>query len=388
MAVFKRYKGRRIKPNHPAWAQARWWMEFTLNVQHVCQPIPGAHNLADAKRAENRAREAIYSGRFEQSSVRFTAFVDDIYLPWAKRNKKSFAHDESRAQPLKRFFGNRDLRQITPILIEEFKSKMLGGKTHRGTDRKGATVNRYLQLLSKIFSMAYFNGLVDSNPCTRVRKEREGGRRERYLTHEEEHRLMKVLVGDLSYLLPAVTVALGTGLRKAELLALRFEHINFAQLPFFYPVNGKEVEVRPNSLLVVESKNGKPRRVPMNPVVRETLTGLARFSEYEGEVFSYARNGVSDETIRNGYPRACKAADIPYGQTAAGGIVWHDLRHTFATRLLESGVHELDIMKLMGHLSLKMTASYAHSTHAALQNAVNKLTEKRGEIVEFGRKVG
>lgn len=236
--------------------------------------------------------------------------------------------------------------------------------------------------------MAYFNGLVDSNPCTRVQKEREGGRRERYLTHEEEFRLIKVLDRDLSYLLPAVTVALGTGLRKAELLGLRFDHINFSQLPFFYPVNGKEVEVPPNSLLVVDSKNGKPRRVPMNPVARETLTGLARFSGYEGEVFSYARNGVSDETIRNGFPRACKAANIPYGQTAAGGIVWHDLRHTFATRLLEEGVHELDIMKLMGHLSLKMTASYAHSTHAALQNAVNKLTEKRGEIVEFGRKVG
>ncbi len=153
--------------------------------------------------------------------------MDEIYLPWARNNKKSFAHDESRVKALKDFFGKLELRDIPPLMIEKFKIRMLGATTHRGTDRKGTTVNRYLQLLSKIFSMAYYNGLVDSNPCSRVRKEREGGRRERYLTYEEEDRLMKVLTGDLAYLMPAVIVALGTGMRKAELLGLRFDHINF-----------------------------------------------------------------------------------------------------------------------------------------------------------------
>jgi integrase len=93
-------------------------------------------------------------------------------------------------------------------------------------------------------------------------------------------------------------------------------------------------------------------------------------------------------TIRSGFKEACKLAEIPHGQIAAGGIVWHDLRHTFATRLREQGVHELDIMQLMGHSSVRMTTSYAHGTPRVIQNAVDTLTEKRGEVVEFNRKVG
>ena len=363
-------------------------MEFSIGGNKVFQSIPGARTRAQAARAEIAVCESIYNGKFNQASERFSTFMDNIYLPWAKTNKKSFAHDEGRAEPLKDFFGDHDLRQITPLLIEDFKLNLLRGKTRRDTIRKGSTVNRYLQLLSKVFSMAYFNGLVDNNPCQRVRKEREGGRRERYLTHQEEGRLIKALTGDRAYLLPAVVVALGTGLRKAELLSLRFEQINFGQLPVFYPVNGKEVELRPNWLLVAESKSGKPRAIPMSPVVRETLLGLARDCGVEGEVFSYSRNGVSDMTIRKGFKKACEAAGIPCGQVAAGGLVWHDLRHTFATRLREEGVHELDIMQLMGHSSVKMTASYAHSTHRILQESVNKLTEKRGEVIEFSRRVG
>jgi len=105
MAVFKRYKGRRIKPNHPEWARARWWMEFSLRGQYLIQSIPGARTRAQAERAENSVRESIYNGRFNASSEHFSSFVDKIYLPWARTNKKSFAHDENRAKPLKDFLG-------------------------------------------------------------------------------------------------------------------------------------------------------------------------------------------------------------------------------------------------------------------------------------------
>lgn len=389
MAVFKRYKGRRINPGHKEWAKANWWMEFTLRGNYVLQSIPGARTRAQAERAENNIRETIYNGKFNKGcgTERFSDFVDAVYLPWAKSNKRSFAHDEGRADLLKEFFGKRQLRDITPMLIEKLKSNLLGADTYRHTPRKGSTVNRYLQLLSKVFSMAYDNGLIDSNPCRRVRKEREGGRRERYLTYDEESRLLKVLTGELSYLAPAVVVALGTGMRKSEQLRLKVEHINFGNIPVFYPVNGREVEILPNWLLIPESKNKRPRALPMNPVVRATLLNLIQDATVEERVFSYARTGVSDMTIRSGFKEACKLAQIPHGQIASGGIVWHDLRHTFATRLREQGVHELDIMQLMGHSSVRMTTSYAHGTPRVIQNAVDRLTEKRGEVVEFSRKV-
>jgi len=75
---------------------------------------------------------------------------------------------------LKDVFGNQPMRDITPLQIERFKLSLVGKKTRRGTPRAGATVNRYLALLSKIFSIACDNGFLDSNPSKRVRKEKEG----------------------------------------------------------------------------------------------------------------------------------------------------------------------------------------------------------------------
>ena len=76
-------------------------------------------------------------------------------------------------------------------------------------------------------------------------------------------------------------------------------------------------------------------------------------------------------------PLICPRVRLPRLRVAtkAGGITWHDLRHTFATRLHGEKVHELDIMELLGHSSLGVTAGYAHGTPTVIQSAVDKLAE-------------
>ncbi|MGI8897611.1 MAG: tyrosine-type recombinase/integrase, partial [Pyrinomonadaceae bacterium] len=66
--------------------------------------------------------------------------------------------------------------------------------------------------------------------------------------------------------------------------------------------------------------------------------------------------------------------------------IWHDLRHTFATRLRAAGVHELDIMQLMGHSTVNVTIGYAHGTPSIIQRAVDNLAVEQGEVVRFIRK--
>lgn len=390
MSVFKRYRGKRITQSDPNWHKARWWMEFRLRGHYVLESVVGARTKAQAERAENTLREEIYDGRYNKkiATAKFSEFVDEQFLPWAKGNKLSYADDENRCKLLKDVFGNQPMRDITPLQIERFKLSLVGKKTRRGTARAGATVNRYLALLSKIFSIACDNGFVDSNPCKRVRKEKEGGKRERYLTFDEESRLMKSLTGDLDYLRPAVIVSVGTGLRKSELLRLQVDHINLGNASKFYAVNGRDVEIPPNWLLVVKSKNKKPRTIPMNSMVRGALSGLIQDASGKEFVFSSARSGVDSETIRSGFANACKKAEITCGQTKSGGITWHDLRHTFATRLRGEKVHELDIMQLLGHSSLGVTAGYAHGTPTVIQSAVDKLAEPRGQVVEFAQRAG
>src|SRR5215211_883361 len=96
---------------------------------------------------------------------------------------------------------------------------MLEETTLHKRNRSPATVNRELQVLSKVFSMAYDNGLVETNPMRRVHKLREAPARERYLTDDEEKRLFAV-VSRRAHLPPIVIVALQTGMRQGEILGL------------------------------------------------------------------------------------------------------------------------------------------------------------------------
>lgn len=397
MAVFKRFKGRRIKPGHKDWATARWWMEFTLRSTYVLQSIPGARTQAQAERAESAIREDIYNNRFNKTTKtsKFSEFVDDVYLPWARGNKASWKNDESRSKALKEFFGKRQIKDITPMMIRRLKNEMLSEKTNRvdgstkeRTLRKGTTVNRYLQLLSKILEMSYEEGFIDQNPMRRVPLEPEGEGRERYLTYAEEDRLLPQLTGRLAHLHAPVIVDIDTGMRvNSELLRLQIGHCNFGDSSIFFNINGRDVEVRPNHLLVVKSKNKRPRTIPMTERVRQELLKTIQ-DRMSGPVFCNNRTGVNYTTLKKGFKRACLTAAIPCGQNTPGGITFHDLRHTFATRLAERGVDESVRMSLLGQSSLKMVRRYSHATPETMQDAVNRLSQKAGEVLEFRRKVG
>ena len=83
--------------------------------------------------------------------------------------------------------------EISPILVEKYKRDRRASKTVRGTERAPSTVNRELELLSKVFSLAIDQGLAIHNPCQKVKRFREDNERNRYLSDEEEPRLLSVL---------------------------------------------------------------------------------------------------------------------------------------------------------------------------------------------------
>ena len=382
--VYKRYQGRRLKPGDKNWAKGKWVVEFMLKGHRIFRSIPRARTRAEAEEAQREIEGQIDGGSYSSSrSVLFSQFVDSQYVPWAEANKKSHADDRRRAKVLKNFFGNERLRNITPFRIESLKSSLVGKKTVRGTPRSGATVNRYLALLSKIFSLAHDNRMMDKNPCSRVRRLEEGGKRERYLTGDEETRLTKVLTGDLDYLRAPIVISLNTGLRRSELLSLKASEINLGQMVVFSRVNGRDIAIPPGCLLVAKSKNKESRIIPLNQEVREALKAVVGEAPEGETIFTVARNGVSASTIKTGFEQACNRAGITYGLTRVGGLTWHGLRHTFATRLRAAGVHGFDIKELMGHKTLSVTADYAHGSPEAMRRAVERLREPPTRVVEF-----
>lgn len=381
--VYKRYRGKKLKSGATNWARASWVVEFMLKGNRVLRAVPQAKTRRDAEEEERKLQNQIDSGSYCAKPVLFSEFVDTYYLPWAEVNKKSYADDRRRVELLKAFFGNERMRNTLPFRVEKFKASLVGKTTVRGTPRSGSTINRYLALGSRIFSLARVNGMVNSNPFSHVRKLEEGGKRQRYLTRVEETRLMEVLTDDLNFLRAPVIVSIGTGLRKSELLSLKVGEINFGQFPIFCRVNGRDLTIPPGCLLVAKSKNKESRTIPMNPQVDAALRiGVGNAKDHES-VFSFSGNGVSCSTIKDGFELACNRAGITYGLTRVGGLTWHGLRDTFATCLRESGAHPFTIKDLMGHKTLSITAGYAHGTPEGMRQAVNRMSQPPAQVVEL-----
>jgi integrase len=369
MAIYKRHKGRRLKRSDRDWDKGTWWIEFSLRGNYVHESIPGARTQAQAERAENKRREEIYEGKYNPVKKLFSEFVDETFLPWSTANKRSYREDAQRSVTLKEFFGEKQLRDIKPMMIEKFKRERLAtptmhDKPERPKSRSPASVNRDLACLSKILSMAFDNELIDSNPMRRVRLLKENGSRERFITADEEVKLFAKLTGRRDHIRSVVTVALNTGMRRGEILDLQWEHVNLIARTIF----------------IARSKTGKTRTIPMNDIVFEELKALKQDAGTRDFVFSVSKTGVNIDSIKTGWRNACAAAGLV-------DLRFHDTRHTFATRLRANGVHEWDIRDLLGHTTTRMTSVYTHQTPANLRQAVTTLGQsKPGRVVRFPRK--
>jgi integrase len=284
MAVWKRYNGKRVKGEGPK-GKGVWIVEFRLRGHYVKQAIPEARTKAEAEQAQTKIKRDIFDDKYNRAAGNkdFSEFVDEVFVPWAKASKRSWQDDEERARPLKEFFAGKRLREIMPMLIEQFKQQRLKTKTLQKRDRSPATVNRELQVLSKVFSMAYDNGLVETNPMRRVHKLREAPARERYLTDDEEKQLFAVLIGRRAHLRSIVVLALQTGMRQGEILGLKWQDVDFDK----------------ETIYVGHTKTGRPRRIPMSKSVEVELRSVKQDALRDEHVFSYGRTGLKLTTFRH-----------------------------------------------------------------------------------------
>ncbi len=350
MSVEKRGTARR-----PQWRYA-----FTIRGVRYRAAIPEARTKYEAEQAETEARQAVFEGRYGRPTgeTSFAEFVGDpeaaneefaeaTYLAWAKESKRSWRHDVFRARVLLKHFRGKTLAQVSPLLIEKLKSERRKSITLRGDTRSPASVNRELELLSRIFTMAIKQKLVDKNPCREVQLLPLDNRRTRYLTDEEEPLLLAQLPGTREHVRGPVLLALGTGIRRGDLFNLRWSQVDF-QAGIVYVPN---------------AKTGKGYPVPMSKQVRSVLLELHAKAKGAELVFTSGKTGRAYCDLKKGFRAACADAGISL-------LRWHDLRHTFGTRLAEAGVSEAVIAELMGHTDPKTTRRYTHGTERAKREAV------------------
>ncbi|MBG3850080.1 site-specific integrase [Xanthomonas sp. WHRI 8391] len=279
------------------------------------------------------------------------SFVRDHYGPWAKANQKA---GQATVDAIAAHFTeivDKPLSAICAFDLERFKSQRLKAGI------KPSTVNRDLSRIRGALSRAVDWGMIDQHPMRTVKQAKGADdSRVRYLTHEEERQLRAGLQqrsqGRAPHLLPMVLVALNTGMRRGELLGLDWADVN---LP------GKLVTVT-----VANAKSRKARHIPLNSEAHDTLARWREQGAGIGLVFPSPRTGRRMDNISSSWEELCDTIALP-------GFRFHDLRHTFASRLVMAGVDLNTVRELLGHSDIRMTLRYAHLAPDKLAEAVARL---------------
>ena len=318
----------------------QWFIDYRVHGIRHRETVGNSKKLAMA--VLNKRLLEIAEGKFldkkEIVNVKFADFADEYIEIYAKHNKKSYKTDLVRLIALKPLIGNRYLHEITPRLVEEFKSKRI-------KEVKPATVNRELACLKHIFTIANEWGRVEQNPVKRVKMFRENNCRVRYLEQDEIERLLNACTG---YLKNIVVIALNTGMRKSEILNLKWENINIKQ-GFIY---------------LLDTKNGDKREIPINGTVKHVL--ITQRKHPKSPYVFYNKDGKPFGDIKKGFIAVLN-------RTGIIDFKFHDLRHTFASHLVMSGIDLNTVRELLGHKSIRMTLRYSHLSPAHKKKAVDIL---------------
>lgn len=244
-------------------------------------------------------------------------------------------------------FGEKLLSQITFLELEKYRNMLRETPTRKGTTRTGAAVNREMSLLCHMFNKAVEWEMVENSPFSKGKKLRmkENPGRLRFLTEDEITRLLNECPPHLK---PIVETAIHTGMRRGELLGLRWEQIK----------HGK--------IYLTETKTDRPRQIPINDRLAEILKEQRRQNQMKSPYVFCGSDGKRFTEIKRSFDGARRRAGLD-------DFKFHDLRHTFASHLVMAGVSLKVVQELLGHTSLTMTLRYSHLTQDHLKSAVESL---------------
>lgn len=324
---------------------------------------PEARTKKDAQLIEASVVRKLYEGKWgkESGGESFESFFREKYMPWAKDHKRSWQTDEQYGRTLCGFLKGKAFKDLSPLLFEKLKKHLRERKTHQGEGCKPATVNRVLALASRIINLARDEGYTNSNPLARVRREKVDNARHRYLDSDEQEQLLTALEADnFCHLRPMILLDLHTGIRFGELLQMEASDIHLAE----------------DMIVLAESKTKerRKRKVPLNDVSRQIVRELLEAkSPYSERLFYGPR--FTRGSVRHTFARAVKASELV-------NVHFHDLRRTFATRLLNAGVMEYVISSLLGHSVQSVTGRYAVPTLEAQRDAVKRLVQYRSNGIQ------
>jgi integrase len=339
--------------------KGRWTIDFRCKGRRITRIIGPSKREAEAIAATLKAdilRDPYGFGR-KKTEVLFEDHAKEYLELYSKQNKRSWKSDEGSLKHWTEFFRGKYLSEINPEAIEKYRIK-------RKVDGVSpSTVNRELACLKTLFNKAIEWEKTERNPAAKIKKFREPNPVERILSPDEMRRLIDEASPDLR---PVLLIALNTGMRKGEILSLRWRAVDFVK----------------GFILIEDSKSGKSRKVPTNGLIFDLLRDMKREGEFVFPSMDVKGQVRPLRDVKTAFTGACRRAEIK-------GLRFHDLRHTAASRMIEAGVDLVTVSKILGHASIQMTMRYCHPTEQNMRTAVGKLGEffdktgKKPETVEI-----
>lgn len=312
----------------------------------------------------------------EQEAKNLT--VDEFYNIYEENDKGSKAADGITIERglynnhIKKHIGTKPLNSVTVEDVQKIKSDMLSQTKSDGAYKYAAsTVNHVIKLIRHVFNVAVMQGKCSiSNPTESVRLIKMDNQRLRFLTKDEAAKLFERLKkvhssnkkyfnfqyqkdNETSQLYEMALVATYCGCRASEVCNIRVIDINFTT----------------NFLNIPKSKNHKSRNIPMPDIVIQMFKQRIKYFNMKGtDLIFRDNNGGAVEEISDQYYRIADALFNEGITEKQQKVVFHTLRHTYASWLVMKGVDLYTVKELMGHETIEMTMRYAHL-------APNKFTE-------------
>jgi integrase len=315
--------------------------------------------LTDARRWEQDTESAIRAGRYfataEAKRHTFGELVDRYVKEVLPHKPKNGSNTKQQLLWWKSKLGAYALSDVGAPQVVQLRNELLLTKTRRGTLMSPATVVRYLAALSHSFTIAVKDwGWLDDSPMRKVTKPKEARGRERFLSEDERNGLLTACRASSSkFLHPVVVLALSTGMRRGEVMALRWPR----------------VDLKRGRILLHDTKNGFSRAVPLAELAKEIISKLSEDRRIDTDLLFCGKNPKKPVDLTKPWKTAVSRAKLT-------DFRFHDLRHSTASYLAMNGASTLEIADVLGHKTLQMVKRYSHLANSHTSSVVTSMNKK------------
>ena len=337
-----------------------WWSEG-WTAEKAALLLSDLKNSYRQGKGEDRLFERRLKAKAEQEKQRlenitFKEVFEKHYFPLAKSEKAFKSHDRERGlfyNWIDPVIGNLSLPDIAPIHIEKIKKNLVDAQ------KSPRSVQYCLAVIRQIFNYSFMNGLFhDDNPVKKVKQPKVDNKRLRFLTVKESELLLNSLKIEAPELMEMALISLHCGLRASEIFSLTWIDLNIDQ-----------------GTIAIKDPKVITRIAHMTETIKNLF--LSKNIGKPTDLIYPSDDGQKRKEISTAFRRIIEKLGFNDGITdRRDRVVFHTLRHTYASWLVQEGESLYTVKELMGHSTLAMTERYSHLSPGDTKKAVKKIENK------------